>query len=170
MASAWQSIQFFNMCLIFLGFWAVQVASRTLQEVSMLERHEQWMDFHGRVYNDDTEKERRFKIFKKNVEHIESMNRAGNLSYKLSINKFADQTNKEFKATRLGYKMLPSLAKSSRVSSFKYENITSAPPSVDWRRKGAVTPVKDQSDCGKRSLTFSYHFFRNLHFISNLTS
>ncbi|PIA48464.1 hypothetical protein AQUCO_01400807v1 [Aquilegia coerulea] len=148
MASAWQSMQFLNVCLIILGLWAVEVASRTLHEVSMLERHEQWMAFHGRVYNDDTEKERRFKIFKKNVQHIESMNRAGNRSYNLSINKFADQTNKEFKATRLGYKMLPSVAKSSGVSSFKYENITSTPPSVDWRRKGAVTPIKDQDDCG----------------------
>jgi hypothetical protein len=58
--------------------WAYEVASRELQEPSMSARHEQWMATFGKVYADAAEKERRFEIFKDNVEYIESFNTAGN--------------------------------------------------------------------------------------------
>ncbi|KAI3741656.1 hypothetical protein L1987_59330 [Smallanthus sonchifolius] len=102
---------------------------------------------YGRVYRDDVEKETRFKIFTNNVEFIESFNNAGNRPYKLSVNQFADQTNVEFKAARNGYKV-PRNLDSARVTPFRYENVTVVPPSMDWRKKGAVTPVKDQGQCG----------------------
>lgn len=57
---------------------------------------------HGRVYEDEVEKQKRFKIFKQNVVFIDSFNNAKNLAYKLSVNEFADE---EFKASRNGYKM-----------------------------------------------------------------
>ncbi|PIA37395.1 hypothetical protein AQUCO_03000173v1, partial [Aquilegia coerulea] len=122
--------------------------SRTLPEASMIERHEQWMVQYGRVYNDAAEKETRLEIFKENVKRIEALNRAGNRTYTLSVNAFADQTNDEFKAARNGYKGLCSPANPTDASSFRYENVTAVPSSMDWRKKGAVTPVKDQGQCG----------------------
>lgn len=133
---------------IVLGVWASQTtAARTLYDTSMLEKHEQWMALHGRVYVDAAERERRFTIFKKNVQYIESINNAGR-PYKLSVNGFADLTNEEFKASRNGYKS-PFY---SKATPFKYENVTVVPSSMDWRKKGAVTPIKDQGQCGKTSL------------------
>ncbi|KAF6152993.1 hypothetical protein GIB67_021598 [Kingdonia uniflora] len=123
--------------------------SQTLQDddVSILAKHEEWMHVHGRVYSGIRERERRFRIFKENVKFIHSHNSVGGRSYKLSVNKFADQTNKEFKAARNGYKRgFPLLGKSK--TRFMYENLTEVPPSMDWRKKGAVTPVKDQGQCG----------------------
>lgn len=103
---------------------------------------------HRRVYKDAAEKERRFNIFKDNVEYIESMNSAGNRPYKLSINEFADKTKEEFKASRNGYKR-PHEPRSMRETSFQYENVTAMPTTMDWRKKGAVTPIKNQGQCGK---------------------
>ncbi|KAK3021073.1 hypothetical protein RJ639_046094, partial [Escallonia herrerae] len=122
-----------------------QATSRSLPEVAMHEKHEQWMARYGRVYKDIAEKNKRFKIFKENVEHIESFNRANQKAYKLSTNEFADLTNEEFKTTRNRFKGHEC---SPATTSFKYENVTAVPSTTDWRKKGAVTPIKDQGQCG----------------------
>ncbi|KAL9270319.1 Senescence-specific cysteine protease SAG39-like protein [Drosera capensis] len=84
---------------------------------------------------DRAEKERRFEIFKKNVEYIEAMNKL-NPSFTLGLNAFTDLTNEERPASSL------------KSTYFKYENLTDVPASVDWVANGAVTPIKDQGQCG----------------------
>nr|XP_043629331.1 senescence-specific cysteine protease SAG39-like [Erigeron canadensis] len=133
--------------LLVFGMWALQVTSRTLNDETMLQRHEEWMACYGRVYRDELEKEMRFKIFKENVAYVEAFNNAGNTAYKLSVNEFADQTNEEFKATRNGFK-LPSTVRLGQTTPFRYEDVTAVPSSMDWRKKGAVTPIKNQGQCG----------------------
>ncbi|XP_073111654.1 senescence-specific cysteine protease SAG39-like isoform X2 [Elaeis guineensis] len=133
--------------LAVIALWASHAASRTLTDISMMEKHEQWMAQFGRVYKDAAEKEQRSKIFQANIELIESFNAAGNHKYKLGINQFADLTNEEFTAMYTGFK--PSHASSTMATkSFKYENATAVPASMDRRAKGAVTPIKDQRKCG----------------------
>ncbi|BFG24898.1 hypothetical protein CerSpe_111730 [Prunus speciosa] len=131
--------------LIVLGAWSSEATSRSLQDASMYGRHEQWMARYGRTYNDIREKEKRFNIFKKNVAYIESSNEDANKIYKLSVNQFADLTNDEFKVSRNRFKGHEC---STKTTSFKYENVTaSVPTTMDWRKKGAVTPIKDQGQC-----------------------
>ncbi|WOL19367.1 senescence-specific cysteine protease SAG39-like [Canna indica] len=112
---------------------------------SMAERHEQWMAQHGRVYKDAAEKARRLSIFQSNVEFIESFNKEGKHKYWLATNQFTDLTNEEFKATHTGFRKTAAAA--ATVKGFRYENFT-APSSMDWRKRGAVTPIKDQGQCG----------------------
>ncbi|KAG2397100.1 Senescence-specific cysteine protease [Vigna angularis] len=129
-----------SLALLFcIGFLAFQVSCRTLQDVTMYEKHEEWMARYGKWYKDPQEREKRFKIFKENVNYIEAFNSAANKPYKLAINQFADLTNKEFIAPRNRFKghMCSSII---RTTPFKYENVTSVPSTVDWRQKGAVTP------------------------------
>ncbi|KHN32069.1 Vignain [Glycine soja] len=130
-----------------MAFLAFQVTCRSLQDASMYERHEQWMTRYGKVYKDPQEREKRFRIFKENVNYIEAFNNAANKRYKLAINQFADLTNEEFIAPRNRFKghMCSSII---RTTTFKYENVTAVPSTVDWRQKGAVTPIKDQGQCG----------------------
>ena len=144
-------MEFINHCkcisliLIFiLGAWPSEATSRSLQDAIMFGRYEQWMAHYGRVYSDIDEKEKRFQIFKENVAFIESSNSEANKPYKLSVNKFADLTNEEFTASRNRFKGHEC---STKTTTFKYENVT-VPATVDWRQKGAVTPIKDQGQCG----------------------
>ncbi|KAG6405126.1 hypothetical protein SASPL_132709 [Salvia splendens] len=109
----------------------------------MADRHQQWMAEVGRSYKDAADKAHRFKIFKANTAFIDAFNAAGNRSYTLAINEFADLTNEEFLSTRTGLNMESSHRNSS--SSFMYANVADAPASVDWRTKGA--DVKNQGHC-----------------------
>ncbi|PON41355.1 Peptidase C1A [Parasponia andersonii] len=100
---------------------------------------------HGRVYKDTKEKQRRYLIFKDNVELIEVFNQRTDQTYTLSVNKYADLTNEEFRSMHSGYKK-QLLYSSEVMSSSKHGNVTDLPASVDWREQGAVTPVKDQGE------------------------
>ncbi|KAJ0968032.1 hypothetical protein J5N97_024949 [Dioscorea zingiberensis] len=136
------------LALLVLGVSASGVASRTIiSKVPMSVRHELWMAQFGRVYKDATEKELRFKIFKDNVEYIESVNNEGNRKYKLGINHFTDLTKEEFKATHTGFRPTKTAPKKA-TGVFRYKNVTAVPATLDWRTKGAVTPIKDQGQCG----------------------
>ncbi|XP_058735267.1 zingipain-1-like [Vicia villosa] len=120
------------------------ISTRVLQPLSST-THEKWMTQFGKSYKDDEEKEKRFQIFKNNVEFIEYFNAAGDKPFNLSINHFADLTSEEFKASLNGKKKLHY---ENETSSFRYHNVTSVPDSMDWRKRGAVTPIKDQGTCG----------------------
>ncbi|KAF4653816.1 hypothetical protein FOL47_010280 [Perkinsus chesapeaki] len=99
----------------------------------------------------DAEKE---AIFRANVQYIEETN-AKNLSYRLGINKFTHLTNDEFRSMMslrglVSYRAsgLRSSGKSDR-DVFKFTgSLDDLPKSVDWRKEGYVTPVKNQGQCG----------------------
>ncbi|KAK8353569.1 hypothetical protein V6Z12_A05G167100 [Gossypium hirsutum] len=141
-----------NMCLAYLlvlSIWISHARCRPLNEEHMLKRHEEWMAMHGRVYTDSAEHEKRFAIFKENVERIDAFNNGVEKGYKLGVNKFADLTNEEFHSLHTGYKRQSfELMSNSKPANFRHGNVTAAPTVVDWRKKGAVTSVKDQGSCG----------------------
>jgi KDEL-tailed cysteine endopeptidase len=125
------------------------LAARELNDgLSMVAKHEDWMVKYGRVYKDAAEKAQRFEIFKTNARFIDSFNAEGR-KFWLSINQFADISNDEFKATKTNKGFIPSKVKAP--TEFRYENMSldALPATVDWRTKGAVTPIKNQGQCGK---------------------
>lgn len=150
---------------VFFIFWTCvyPAMSRTLPESSIAAKtHEQWMKDFGRTYADDVEKEKRFKIFAKNLEYIENFNRAGNETYELGLNQFSDLTKKEFASSytcanlkgKLESSMVASVAALFNVSKMSTNNSLKGkrkpiPESIDWRDGGAVTSVKRQGACGK---------------------
>jgi len=101
----------------------------------------------AKTYSDAADEENRFQIFKSNVDFINAMNAKGN-KFELGVTPFADLTADEFDATHFGIKKpdqmwgsLPNLG----THQYKGEALAA---SVDWTTKGAVTPVKNQGQCG----------------------
>ncbi|XP_047943443.1 ervatamin-B-like [Salvia hispanica] len=116
----------------------------TEEAAVMKKRYKTWLKQHKKTYRGDEEWNMRFGIYQSNVRFIEFVN-AQNLSYKLTDNQFADMTNFEFQTTYLGYKS----RKRPRNQQQSYEVGNYAiPSSRDWRKKGAVTKVKNQGACG----------------------
>ncbi|KAJ4962154.1 hypothetical protein NE237_022093 [Protea cynaroides] len=115
----------------------------------LIDLFESWMSKHGKVYESIEEKLDRFDIFKDNLEHIDETNKEVT-SYWLGLNEFADMTHEEFKRAYLGLAKTDSDKPRRRESSenFMYRDVTDIPKSVDWRKKGAVTNVKNQGGCG----------------------
>ena len=87
----------------------------------------------------------RFTAFADNYEYIQRENAKG-YSYKLGLNEFSDMSMDEFKMSKLG--MMPE-SMWGNVPSGGVHKVSNAslPKSVDWRKK-AVTPVKNQQQCG----------------------
>ncbi|XP_010248729.1 PREDICTED: vignain-like [Nelumbo nucifera] len=118
-------------------------------EESLWKLYERWRSHHT-VSRDLSEKHKRFNVFKENVNYIHNFNKK-DAPYKLKLNKFADMTNHEFRSfyasSRVNHhKMLRGSRRGT--GGFMYEKEDNLPPSVDWREKGAVTPVKNQGQCG----------------------
>ncbi|CAH9128902.1 unnamed protein product [Cuscuta epithymum] len=147
--------------LILLVTWACTATATAtapapaVEELPVAEHFERWMIRHERSYKDDLEKAKRFEIFKRNKEYVESFNRAENRSYRLGLNAFSDMTDEEFTAKYFkNCSRGPGPQRRRRHAPPEpplfQENVSleQLPPSVDWREQGAVTDVKDQGGCG----------------------
>ncbi|KAL9235592.1 hypothetical protein vseg_010338 [Gypsophila vaccaria] len=119
-------------------------------EESLWNLYERWRSHHT-VSRDLDEKQKRYNVFKENVRHVHKVNKMDK-PYKLKLNKFADLTTHEFRTRFAGSKIRHhSMLQGHRGSSpksFMYAKVDSVPTSVDWRKKGAVTPIKNQGQCG----------------------
>ncbi|EKX39047.1 hypothetical protein GUITHDRAFT_154556 [Guillardia theta CCMP2712] len=114
-----------------------------------------WKNKFEKVY-DGAEHLARFAVFKANMEIIRAHNalyELGEETFSMAANQFADMTAEEFKRTVLGYKpelkgkrLLQGL--NSGKNCTHRSNNSTRPKAIDWRTKSAVTPVKNQGQCG----------------------
>lgn len=66
-------------------------------------RFEDWMKEHHKKYDSEAEKEKRFKVFQKNLRKIEAHNAVPNQSYWKGLNDCSDITPEEFRRDIMGY-------------------------------------------------------------------
>ena len=123
-------------------------------DVNVSEQQE-WNEFlnfqkkYDKYYDSLEQFEARFEIFRDNLQTVLSHNLQNKYNFTLEVNHFSDLTPEEFKKY-----YTTSLLESSRYGCkpFSLSNINintdDLPSSVDWRKKGAVTSVKDQGQCG----------------------
>jgi len=104
-----------------------------------------WVQQYNKNYEHD-EFFIRYNVFKSNLDKVLLHNQS-NSSFSMAMNEFGDLTWEEFKSTRLGYKHISnSFLRSKNQPLLK--DVAALPTAVDWRAKNAVTPVKNQQQCG----------------------
>ncbi|CAK9312692.1 unnamed protein product [Citrullus colocynthis] len=133
----------FHFLTVFLLLFLLRPLSATS---NVSELFEIWCTEHGKSYSSAEEKLYRLSVFADNYEFVTRHNNLGNSSYTLSLNSYADLTHHEFKVFRLGFS--PALRNLRRVLPLQPSIPRDVPDSLDWRKKGAVTAVKDQGSCG----------------------
>jgi len=113
---------------------------------------DEWHNFkitYEKEYEDEEEETLRKKVFMDNHKFVQEHNakyQNGEVTYKVGINKFADLTAKEFASMMNGFRVPEGYERSGK--EFNITQDLELPTTVDWRKKGAVTGVKSQGDCG----------------------
>lgn len=127
-----------------------------------------WTVQYNKTYSSDAERFYRESIYDRNLFDINEHNANGQFTWSKNLNQFADLTGREFKNLYVtgGY----------QASSFPFGfgdsqpfYPTALPSSVDWTAKGAVTPVKNQGQCGSCWAFSTTGSVEGAHFLANKT-
>jgi cathepsin L len=121
-----------------------------LSEENHQQAFEKFVQDFEKAYETAEEKATRYGIFKENRVYIKKMNEE-NTDVTFDVNQFADLTHDEFAEMYIGGGVKPELkqvwAGVPYLGRHEYSG-AELPESVDWVAKGAVSPVKNQGQCG----------------------
>ena len=121
-----------------IGAAAVLLNNQSTPAVS---EFESWKAHHGITFSSEIENAFREKIFLENLAKINQHNSNDYRTYDMGLNQFSALTQEEFAQTYLG-----------TIISEEGKNVESIDDlrvgDIDWIAAGAVTPIKNQGQCG----------------------
>ncbi|XP_045462018.1 procathepsin L-like [Harmonia axyridis] len=130
-----------------LCFLAVIIGCQAISDEEALSKWQNYQEEFGKSYRSLVEHRHRFALFKQKLQEIEEHNKLyaeGKVTWYKGVTPFSDWTSEEFNNYINKYKYEEFVGEEQ---IFKSENL-SAPLSMDWRQRGAVSEVKNQGTCG----------------------
>ncbi|XP_020860286.1 cathepsin K isoform X2 [Phascolarctos cinereus] len=127
------------------------VVSSALYPEEMLDTQwKLWKKSYGREYNSKVDEISRRLIWEKNLKYISTHNLEFSLglhTFELAMNHLGDMTSEEVVQKMTGLKVPLSRSQNNDTLYFPDQE-GKTPDSIDYRKKGYVTPVKNQGQCG----------------------
>ena len=132
-----------------LSVSAISCVSASLHTINLpflLDEFRKWQKSWNVTYPSKSVERDRMNVWVDNKRHVDAHN-AKNKPWKMAVNKFADQTNFEFKTKVNGLNRVIYPRPATKYPPLML-NLADLPKSVDWREHGIVNPVKNQAQCG----------------------
>lgn len=126
-----------------------------------------WAVQYNKSYSGPAELEVRESIFNHNLGLINWHNVNGSASWSMGLNQFADLTGAEFKELYVTGGYRDNDDEIRLTTQIVYPS--ALPAYVDWTQKGAVTPVKNQGQCGSCWAFSTTGAVEGAHFLANKT-
>jgi len=113
--------------------------------VKMASIFKEFVTTYNRTYETKEETQWRMSVFSNNMIRAQKIQALDRGTAQYGITKFSDLTEEEFRTVYLNPLLRENRGKKMHLDK---SVSSSAPPEWDWRKKGAVTKVKDQGMCG----------------------
>jgi len=125
-----------------IGAACASAVSKTVSEF------EAWTKEHKKSYETLEERDHRYEVFENNMIQINAINNDPSKTWTAGTNKFSDMTWDEFKHDYLMQAGQNCSATSVNGPEYMEKVNANLPEHFDWRRYDAVSPIKDQGQCG----------------------
>ncbi|XP_072316856.1 uncharacterized protein [Eucyclogobius newberryi] len=138
-------------CAGVVGVWLLALLCATVRAEfdSRLDQHwELWKKTHQKKYQTQVEEANRRELWEKNLLYINIHNLEASMSlhtYTVAMNHLGDLSEEEVSNLYASLKVPSDL---EMAPSPHFSADVDLPSSLDWRKKGLVTKVKDQGECG----------------------
>jgi len=127
--------------VVFVIATTATVAFKTTAKVR--DSFKSWKAKYNKQYNDVDEETHAFFNFVQNYDYVEKFNSNTNNKFEIGLNKFSDLSHEEF-----SHLYLNSYRVELTPDQLQYTPSKPIVDTLNWAEKGAVTPVKDQGQCG----------------------